>query len=128
MPGVRVNFGKKGISTSIGGRGATVNISKRGTRVTAGLPGTGLSASHLYKSPTKKRRGAAAPPEYSPAEWAVAAISLEVIALLFWKHLSGFLSFAGAATALIIPGIYIVRRIIKRREETLMAKELAELA
>lgn len=45
MPGVRLNFSTRGISTSLGGRGATVNISRRGARATVGMPGTGLSYS-----------------------------------------------------------------------------------
>ncbi|RYZ79759.1 MAG: DUF4236 domain-containing protein [Moraxellaceae bacterium] len=45
-PGIKLNIGKKGISSvSIGGRGATVNINRKGTRSTIGLPGTGLSHS-----------------------------------------------------------------------------------
>jgi hypothetical protein len=44
LPGVHVNFSKKGFSSiSIGERGATANISKRGVKDTFGLPGTGLS-------------------------------------------------------------------------------------
>ncbi len=42
-PGVRLNVGKKGLSTTIGGRGASINIGQRGTYVNAGIPGTGLS-------------------------------------------------------------------------------------
>src|SRR5687768_6220054 len=43
FPGVRINLGKRGISTTIGVRGASVNISARGTYLNTGLPGTGLS-------------------------------------------------------------------------------------
>lgn len=43
FPGVRINVGKRGVSTSIGVSGATVNIGKRGVRATVGAPGTGLS-------------------------------------------------------------------------------------
>jgi hypothetical protein len=42
-PGVRLNVGKKGLSTTIGVRGASINIGQRGTYVNAGVPGTGLS-------------------------------------------------------------------------------------
>ena len=55
LPGVRLNFSTRGISTSIGGRGATVNISRRGVRSTAGIPGTGLS----YSTPLSRFSGAA---------------------------------------------------------------------
>lgn len=46
IPGVRVNIGKKGVSSvSLGGRGARTTISKKGVRNTVGLTGTGLSYS-----------------------------------------------------------------------------------
>lgn len=47
FPGVRINVGKRGISTSIGMPGATVNIGRQGVRATVGAPGTGLSYSAL---------------------------------------------------------------------------------
>ena len=42
-PGVRLNFGKKGISTSIGKRGAGITIGPTGTTAHVGIPGTGIS-------------------------------------------------------------------------------------
>lgn len=42
-PGVRLNFGKKGISTSIGKRGAGITIGPTGTTAHIGIPGTGIS-------------------------------------------------------------------------------------
>jgi hypothetical protein len=50
LPGVRLNFGKRGISASIGVRGAHVTYGPSGTRTSIGLPGTGLSYTHLEKS------------------------------------------------------------------------------
>jgi hypothetical protein len=47
FPGVRINVGKRGISTSIGVPGATVNIGRQGIRATVSAPGTGLSYSAL---------------------------------------------------------------------------------
>ena len=47
LPGVRLNFGKRGISTSIGVRGAHVTFGKTGTRTTVDLPGSGVSYTHL---------------------------------------------------------------------------------
>lgn len=53
-PGIRLNVGKKGVSSvSLGGRGAKVNISKKGTRSTVSAPGTGLSFSS-YKPHAKQ--------------------------------------------------------------------------
>jgi hypothetical protein len=49
FPGLRLNFGKRGISASIGVRGAHVTYGPTGTRTTVGLPGTGLSYTHLEK-------------------------------------------------------------------------------
>jgi hypothetical protein len=47
FPGVRINVGKRGISTSIGFPGTTVNIGQQGIRATVGVPGTGLSYSAM---------------------------------------------------------------------------------
>jgi hypothetical protein len=49
FPGLRLNFGKRGISASIGVRGAHVTYGPTGTRTTVGLPGSGLSYTHLEK-------------------------------------------------------------------------------
>jgi len=49
LPGIRLNFGKRGISTSIGVRGAHVTIGRTGTRTTLGIPGSGLSYTHLER-------------------------------------------------------------------------------
>lgn len=43
-PGVRLNLGKKGLSSvSVGARGASVSFGRQGTHANIGLPGTGLS-------------------------------------------------------------------------------------
>lgn len=42
-PGVRLNFGKKGISTSIGKRGVGVTFGPTGTTTHISIPGTGIS-------------------------------------------------------------------------------------
>lgn len=74
MPGVRLNFSNRGVSTSLGGSGATVNIGKRGVRATAGLPGTGLSYSQQLLS-TSGRTEQPTPllvpntPIQSPSRW-----------------------------------------------------------
>lgn len=54
LPGIRLNFGKRGISTSIGVRGAYVTFGGSGTRTTVGLPGSGLSYTHLQR-PQRER-------------------------------------------------------------------------
>jgi hypothetical protein len=56
LPGIRLNFGKRGISTSIGVRGAHITFGRTGTRTTVGLPGTGLSYTHMEsRRPTVSR-------------------------------------------------------------------------
>ena len=52
-PGVRLNFGKKGISTSIGKRGAGITIGPTGTTAHVGIPGTGIS--YVKKVGTTKK-------------------------------------------------------------------------
>jgi hypothetical protein len=42
LPGLRVNFSKRGASVSVGPRGMGVTIGNHGTTVHAGIPGTGL--------------------------------------------------------------------------------------
>ena len=43
LPGVRLNFSKRGISTTFGVRGASISKGRRGTYANIGLPGTGIS-------------------------------------------------------------------------------------
>jgi hypothetical protein len=49
-PGIRLNIGKRGLSTSLGGRGAHVTLG-RNIRATVSAPGTGLS----YTATTHRR-------------------------------------------------------------------------
>lgn len=67
FPGVRINVGKRGISTSIGVPGATVNIGRLGVRATIGAPGTGLSYSALVM-PFGQSGGRAPQPEALPGD------------------------------------------------------------
>jgi hypothetical protein len=62
LPGIRLNFGKRGVSTSIGVRGAHVTIGKTGTRTTVGLPGSGLSYTHLERPHREVSTATAAEP------------------------------------------------------------------
>jgi hypothetical protein len=66
LPGIRLNFGKRGISASIGVRGAHVTFGKTGTRTTVGLPGSGLSYTHLEKPHREAPILAAAEPPSDP--------------------------------------------------------------
>lgn len=82
-PGVRLNVGKKGISSvSVGGKGARVSLGKKGTRTTVSAPGTGLSYSsykpHKKSAPPIKRQPDFNNPDnflgYPKSEWIVSAI------------------------------------------------------
>lgn len=97
-PGIRLNVSKSGVSTSIGGRGATVNIGKKGTRVTASIPGTGLSTSHLYKAP-KRRKASSASAQQSPAEQAISLAIVGIIATFIAYKASGVFSFVAGFVA-----------------------------
>ncbi|MFD1611816.1 DUF4236 domain-containing protein [Sphingomonas tabacisoli] len=83
MPGVRLNFSSRGVSTSLGGRGATVNLSRRGTRATVGIPGSGLSYSTLLSRPVRRPSlASSARPAISPvAGWIVIGVLLLMLAM-----------------------------------------------
>lgn len=51
LPGVRLNFGKRGIGISAGVRGLRVGVDSRGKQYSSvGIPGTGLSARNYAKA------------------------------------------------------------------------------
>ena len=53
-PGVRVNIGKKGLSSvGIGPRGASMSIGSQGKHANIGIPGTGLSFRHKIDGTTR---------------------------------------------------------------------------
>jgi hypothetical protein len=66
LPGIRLNFGKRGVSTSIGVRGAHVTFGKTGTRTTVGLPGSGLSYTRLERPHREVKTAMAAEPRTNP--------------------------------------------------------------
>ena len=43
LPGVRLNFGKRGTSISVGGHGLTTTYGPSGVYQTVSIPGTGIS-------------------------------------------------------------------------------------
>lgn len=109
-PGVKINLSKSGISTSLGVKGATVNLSKRGTRVTTGIPGTGISSSTLYK-PKTKELAPSQPREYSTAEWVLAWIIGEILAIVGWAKFDGGGRILCAMLAIAIPvGMFLYYR------------------
>lgn len=56
LPGVKLNFGKRGTSITIGDRGASVNIGPRGTHANVGIPGSGISYRTRLDSDQTKRK------------------------------------------------------------------------
>lgn len=54
MPGVQLNFGKRGVSATVGRPGASVTVGKRGTYANVGLPGTGLSYRERLELPDRR--------------------------------------------------------------------------
>jgi Protein of unknown function (DUF4236) len=56
LPGIRLNFGKRGISTSIGVRGAHITLGRAGTGTTVGIPGTGTFCTLVLISRTMRLR------------------------------------------------------------------------
>ncbi|HLH76654.1 MAG TPA: DUF4236 domain-containing protein [Candidatus Binataceae bacterium] len=57
LPGVTLNFSKRGTSLSVGGRGAHVTLGRGRERETIGIPGSGIS----YTTTQKASRTAPAP-------------------------------------------------------------------
>jgi hypothetical protein len=84
LPGVTVNFSRKGISTSLGVRGARVTLGHGKQRVTVGVPGTGLS--HTTVSNLKAAPATTPQPHATPR-------SSDVWTLIF---AIGFLAFVAA--------------------------------
>ncbi len=66
LPGVRVNFTTRGISTTLGPRGFSVNVGQRGTHLNVGLRGTGLSVRTRLDGPHVAHPGTLLP-ESRPA-------------------------------------------------------------
>lgn len=54
LPGLKLNFGKRGVSVSAGVRGATMTFGKNGLYGNVGLPGTGLSYRRKLSGGTKQ--------------------------------------------------------------------------
>jgi hypothetical protein len=84
LPGVRLNFGKGGLtSTSIGGRWLKTNVSGRGVKHTVGVPGTGVSYQTDRGDAGPRERPSASPSGSSTLLILVAALlALVLLALI----------------------------------------------
>lgn len=63
LPGVSINFGKRGASVSLGPRGMKTTISSRGVKHSIGIPGTGIR----YETPYSHGRRGMSNPTAAPA-------------------------------------------------------------
>jgi hypothetical protein len=80
VPGIRLNLGRRGISTTVGRRGASVTFGRRGAHANLGLPGTGLSYRQRLDLPGD--RSAARPPGATGPLLLVVLAALALWALL----------------------------------------------
>lgn len=99
MPGVRLNFSTRGISTSLGGRGATLNIGRRGTRATVGIPGTGISYSTRLSGAGQPASQSAAARGAPLASWIVTGVVILLIGSCLARSPSPSAQPAAPATA-----------------------------
>jgi hypothetical protein len=89
LPGIRLNVGKRGVSTSIGVRGAHITVGHGQVRETVGLPGTGISYTHVESSKAQEQPAASAeaPASTEPSAargWAWIAVLLLLVVLVGW--------------------------------------------
>jgi len=119
LPGVRLNFSKRGTSLSLGGRGATVNISDRGVRKTIGIPGTGMSYESLDRwSDGSAETSRSAQPGGTPVRATWTILGLIVGTLL------GFGGSPGAGV-LVVAATVVVDVIRRASTATLRSSEFA---
>lgn len=99
MPGVTLNFSRKGVSTSFGTRGARVTLGHGQRRTTVGIPGSGISHTAISKKSgarqRQSRRAIASPPSQSSSVQRLLKLVLIACALFFFA-----LVFAGSAWAI----------------------------
>jgi uncharacterized protein DUF4236 len=94
LPGLRLNIGKRRVSTSIGVRRAHVTFGKTGSRTTVGLPGSGRSYTHLEKPHQAHQEGEAQPPAVTEAlpkgrawrGWLWIVMLVAIIAICIWPR------------------------------------------
>jgi hypothetical protein len=85
LPGVRLNIGKRGVSTSFGIRGAHVTVGHGKVRETIGLPGTGLS--YTATQGTRQESPSAAPAPGIRKHWPWFSGLMLLALLAFLVHL-----------------------------------------
>lgn len=130
IPGVRLNFGKKGISTTIGPRGASMTFGPNGTYLNTSIPGTGLY--NRQKIGGNNMNNTPATTENSGCE----KVAIDFLSIIMWIHvillaLLGF--FINLWVGCVFVGVVILTHIIveivanhiyKRREKEIKTDEI----
>ena len=93
LPGVRLNFGKKGISTTIGPRGASMTFGPNGTYVNTSIPGTGLYNRQRIDGKNKNT------PMTNNSNLGCGSILLYCVSILLWGMVIGVVVFGFAVEA-----------------------------
>jgi hypothetical protein len=101
LPGLRLNIGKRGVSTSIGVRGAHVTVGHGQVRETVGIPGSGLSYTHVDKTAADARGAEQSRPVTQPSVdeplpkgnavrgWLWGLLLVAIAAILVWRLTRG---------------------------------------
>lgn len=115
LPGVRLNFSKKGMGVRVGGKHGGVSVGPSGTYVSTSIPGTGIYYSEKIKSNSKtstSRSGASAPAAKAPKKRPVSLRAWYLIfaILLFFSGLAAFSStFTGAFITILIAVAMLIK-------------------
>ena len=113
MPGVRLNFSKKGVGVRFGGKYGGVSVGPSGTRYSASIPGTGIYYTEKIssgKSKSKSKSGSKPAPRSAPTSSASGKrpVGLRpwyiiLALLLFFSGLAAFrTTFSGALITILI--------------------------
>lgn len=111
MPGVRLNFSKKGVGVRVGGKHGGVSVGPSGTRVSASIPGTGIYYTEKISSGKSKSKSKSvagpkpAPASNPPGKRPIALRPWYIILalLLFFSGLAAFrTTFSGAIITIMI--------------------------
>lgn len=109
LPGVRVNFSKKGAGVRLGGKHGGVSFGPSGSRVSASIPGTGISYStKLGGSKKSKSRSSAQKRTARPVNHRPVSLRWWYLLLIVLVFVGGFENFGeniGAALFGIIVGL-----------------------
>jgi hypothetical protein len=103
LPGVTLNWSRRGVSTSIGVKGAHITLGRRQVRSTVGLPGSGISYTHISHQAQGEGAGEARRQDVqSPRRWRAwpwLLIGLGALACCVWMAVTRAADIATADTA-----------------------------